>query len=131
MTVGMDTFGDDPEETPEKERAALVYPDAQAWVTEWFLPHFRRNPKVFRWDPQWWRHEEAGTVIEAMWGSWEGVRATGDPGGMAAWFRDVFYPLSDRLTSEHGPFWNQHEALGREDVPPMLPAVPAPDGWFG
>ena len=55
-----------------------VFSTAQEWVTEWFLPHFRRNPKAVRWDPQWWRHEEAGTVLEAMWGSWEATRATGD-----------------------------------------------------
>lgn len=127
MTVGMDTFEDEPEE----EQARPVFTDAQEWVTQWFLPHFRRNPKTFRWDPQWWRHEEAGTVLEAMWGSWEGVRATGDPAGMAAWFRDVFYPLTDRLTAEHGPFWKYNEALDRTEVPDVWPATPAPDGWFG
>ena len=66
MTLAME-YDEAEEEQPEA--AEPVFSTAQEWVTEWFLPHFRRNPKAVRWDPQWWRHEEAGTVLEAMWGS--------------------------------------------------------------
>ncbi|CAM3563370.1 DUF4913 domain-containing protein [Micrococcus flavus] len=128
MTLAMEY---DEAEDEQPEAAEPVFATAQEWVTEWFLPHFRRNPKAVRWDPQWWRHEEAGTVLEAMWGSWEATRATGDAGAMVAWFRDVFYPLTDRLTAENGPFWSIHEALGRVEVPDTLPHEPAPAGWFG
>lgn len=128
MTAGMDVFEEE-QDAPEEERE-LAFPNAGAWVEGWFLPHFRRNPKMYRWDPCWWRYEEVGAVLEAMWASWEQSRIDPDPRVMAAWFRDVFYPLSDRLTAADGPFWNHNEAVGRQDVPGTFPATPAPDGWF-
>lgn len=124
-TAGMDAFDAPAPETPQ-----LAFQTAEQWVRDWLLPHFRRNPTVYAWDPQWWRYEEVGTVLEAMWGSWEQVRASGDAGQLVAWFRDVFYPLMDRLTGEHGPFWDYNEALGKDKVPPSFPSAPAPPGWF-
>ena len=66
-----------------------------------------------------------------MWGSWEQVRASGDAGQLVAWFRDVFYPLMDRLTNENGPFWNYNEALDKKDIPQSFSSAAAPPGWFG
>ncbi|MEV4488282.1 DUF4913 domain-containing protein [Micrococcus luteus] len=123
-----------PEETPEEsdteQELRTFYAHAGEWVSGWLLPHFRRNPNRFRWDPQWWRYEEAGSVIEAMWRSWEQTRVDPDPRVMATWFRDVFYPLLGHLTSADGPFWNYSEPLARTDVPAVFPVAPAPPGWF-
>lgn len=121
----LDTPAGEPNQAPQ-----LAYATAEQWVRDWLLPHFRRNRAIYAWDPQWWRYEEAGTVLEAMWGSWEQVRASGDAGQLIAWFRDVFYPLMDRLTGENGPFWSHNEALGKTKVPAVFPVSPAPEGWF-
>ena len=129
MTLTMEYS--EPEEVPAKPAKKTLFANTEHWVTEWLLPHYRRNPKAVRWDPQWWRHEEVGAVLEAMWGSWESARRTKDATVMLEWFRDVFYPVMDRLTSPNGPFWSYHEALGRVEVPEMLPHQQAPAGWFG
>lgn len=128
MTVGMDSY-DGPEEMEEGSQDTH-FPHPGAWVQEWLLPHFRRNPKVFRWHPQWWRFEEAGTVVEAMWRSWEQTRIDPDPRVMATWMRDVFYPLMQQLTGPEGPFWDHHEALGKHDVPAVFVSDPAPESLF-
>ena len=120
------TTAEDATEESEKR----CYPDAGVWATKWLLPHFRRNPKRFRWDPQWWRYPEAATVIIALWNSWEQTRLDPDPRAMAGWFVNIFYPLMGRLTAEDGPFWHYSESLDRKDVPPPFPSVPAPPGWF-
>ena len=135
MTIGMDTFEDAPDaaggEDVQDAAFAPAYPNAGEWVTGWLLPHYRRNPAVFRWDPRWWQYEEVGSVIEAMWASWEQTRVDPDPRVMATWFRDVFYPLMGQLTSEQGPFWAYNEALDKRKVPDVFPAASAPPGWFG
>ncbi|MCV7490001.1 DUF4913 domain-containing protein [Micrococcus luteus] len=132
----MPMFEDEPtqesptEETGTEPEFEPLYPNAGEWVSDWLLPHFRRNPARFRWDPQWWRYEEAGAVLEAMWASWEQSRVDPDPRVMATWFRDVFYPLLGHLTAADGPFWNYSDSLGRTDVPPAFLAAPPPPGWF-
>ena len=61
----MPRFEDEPpEETPEgapeesdtEQELRTFYAHAGEWVSGWLLPHFRRNPNRFRWDPQWWRY---------------------------------------------------------------------------
>lgn len=136
MLAQMQMFEEDPpeEETSEEESTEdelkPMYANAGEWVSDWMLPHYRRNPTRFRWDPQWWRYEEAGSLIEAMWSSWEQSRIDPDPRVMAGWFLNVFYPLMAKLTAEDGPFWDYRESLGRTAVPSVFPVAPPPDGWF-
>lgn len=122
-----------PEEFPPTAPAAkhpLFYPNAEAWVNGFMLPHFRRRPNAgpFRWDPRWWAYEESGTVIEGLWEVWEQKRWEGAT-GILDYFRDYFYPLLRELTGPEGPFWAYDPPKCK--VPPeMWLAVPAPDGWF-
>lgn len=83
----------------------LFFENVESWLIEWALPHYRRDPKLHKWDPEWWKYEEVGTVLETLWESWEQVRWE-DPMTNVVWFRDYFYPIMDRLTDPvDGPFW--------------------------
>lgn len=104
------------------------YPDAQAWVVDWLLPHYRRNPKTHRWDPQWWRYEEVATLLEALWETWEQKRWEGAT-GMIVFFRDYLWPVMDIITSDDGPLWNYNPVRQRE-VPSTWEHEPAPAGYF-
>lgn len=112
-------------DTPE-----LQYGSAAEFLEEWGLDAFacdvEGNPELFRWCPQWWRHTQAASVIDALWRAWEAARQ--DAGnGMAAWWVYYAYPLMDRLLSLHGPF--QHCRDGHTDDIP-LPLTPPPEGLF-
>jgi hypothetical protein len=137
-------FDDDPTTDPaspiatEQQAAAdtadggdrpLYFPNAEQWVQNWLLPHYRRKlAGGRRWDPQWWRYEEAGTILEALWESWEQMRWE-DAMTAVAWYRDYFWPVMDRLTAEDGPFWD-YDPPRNADVPQQWDATPAPPGWF-
>src|SRR5699024_382203 len=101
-----------------------------AWLIEWALPHYQRNPKLHNWDPGWWKYEEVGTALETLWESWEQVRCE-DPMTNVGWCRDYFYPIMDRLTDpQDGRFWDNGPPTNT-DPPPAFDTEPTPDGWFG
>lgn len=114
---------------PVQEPRPLAYGNAEEWVVDWALPHFRRNLHGdFRWAPDWWKYEEAGTVLEALWETFETMRWAGAL-GMAAYMRDYFYPLMGQLTAKDGPFW-AYDHPKMTDVPDTWDTDVAPDGWF-
>lgn len=129
---GMEEFGEDVEFSDdlsaEDERPELVYPNAEAWVREWLIPHYRRNPKTRRWDPQWWRYEEIITLLESLWESWEYMRLQG-PTGIVVFFRDYLWPVMDVITSDDGPLWSFDETRNNK-VPDVWNVRPAPEGMF-
>lgn len=113
----------------EASAQELVFETAEEWLDQWALPHYRRDPKLHKWDPNWWQYEEAGTVIEALWESWEQMRLE-DPMATVAWFRDCFYPIMDRLTDPNdGVFW-AYDPPREDEPPPTFSTRPAPEGWF-
>src|SRR5690625_1016669 len=113
---------------PEVEPDPIL-PNVEEWLTEWALPHYRRDPKLHAWDPEWWKYEEAGTVLETLWESWEQVRWE-DPMTRVAWFRDYFYPIMDRLTDlEDGVFW-AYDPPKNTEPPAVFETNPSPEGWF-
>ena len=79
MTIGMDTFEDAPDAAggEDVQDAAFVpaYPNAGEWVTGWLLPHYRRNPAVFRWDPRWWQYEASRVSCRSYVGASSRLRA--------------------------------------------------------
>ena len=81
-----------------------VYASVQDWVSEHFLPMYRRPlGGEFRWCPQWWRHAEAITRLTALWQSWEAMRL--QPGtGTANWLRDHLDHQLPVLLGRSGPF---------------------------
>lgn len=130
MTETFVTVDDDyqVDDEPDQEQQ-LVFSNAEEWLTQWALPHYRRNPKLHKWDPNWWQYDEAGTVLEALWESWEQVRLE-DAMATVAWFRDYFYPIMDRLTDpEDGVFW-AYDPPKNEQPPPPFEVTAVPKGWF-
>lgn len=122
------------EETGEDESPKLVYPNAGAWVNGWLLPRYRRALEggKRRWDPNWWRYEEAGGALEALWQAWEHLRL--EPGtGIAVFYRDYLYPIMDQITGPDGPFWNYYnkpEPIASNEIPPAWETTATPPGWF-
>lgn len=112
----------------QQDEPEPMYPHAQAWVVGWLLPHYRRNPKTRRWDPQWWRYEEIATLLEALWETWEQKRWEGAT-GMVVFFRDYLWPVMDVITSDEGPLWN-YNATRQREVPGTWEHEPAPAGYF-
>ncbi|OLT46166.1 DUF4913 domain-containing protein [Cellulosimicrobium sp. CUA-896] len=55
---------------PGSEPVATFSPNVDVWVREWLLPHFKRNPKAFRWDPRGWEYTEVVAHLERLWRSW-------------------------------------------------------------
>ena len=131
MTTRFEVEQDGDQEEPPQAQRPLVYPNVEAWLTDWALPHYRRDlKKLHKWDPEWWKYEEVGTVLETLWESWEQVRWE-DPMTNVVWFRDYFYPIMDRLTDpEDGPFWD-YDPPKNTEPPPAFDTEPTPDGWFG
>lgn len=120
---------DEGHETEQETDQELVFSNTEEWLTQWALPHYRRSLKLHKWDPNWWQYDEAGTVLEALWESWEQVRLE-NPMTLVAWFQDCFYPIMDRLTDpEDGVFW-AYDPPQNEEPPPAFKATPAPPGWF-
>lgn len=91
------------------------YPNVVVFVTEWLLPHYRRNPKSHRWSPRWFEYTEVLDRLEALWRAWEHYRLEGMT-GMAVFFNDYMDPTMREVTSPDGPFWNMQNLDG-DDVP--------------
>ncbi len=105
-----------------------VYARVQDWVSEHFLPMYRRPlGGEFRWCPHWWRHAEAITRLTALWQSWEAMRL--QPGtGTANWLRDHLDHQLPVLLGRSGPFAQCSED---EHISPRIAAAdPPPPGWW-
>jgi hypothetical protein len=82
------------------------------------------------WCPQWWRHPEAVSRLEALWRVWENLRLDGQT-GMSVWWRDHADPHMARLMSTDGPFQGCTLEDGHKPKVRDLPLEPPPDGLFG
>lgn len=113
---------------PAPDEPELFYPDLGAFVTEYFLPVFRRlaNGNNTVWCSEWFLHAEALIRLEALWRAWEHLRL--DPAtGMAVWLRDFLDPTLARLLDADGPFKHCH--TGHKQRDPLVSA-PIPPGLF-
>lgn len=118
----------DLDDVPESEPVATFYPNVDVWVREWLLPHFKRNPKSFRWDPRWWEYTEVVARLEALWRSWEFLRGEGMT-GMSVFFRDYLGPEMREITAPDGPFWRLSDVQDRQ-LPDTWPVEVPPPGLF-
>ena len=105
-----------------------VYALAEDWVTDYFLPMFRRSlGGEFRWCAQWWLHGEAISRLTALWQAWEVYRL--QPGtGISVWYRDHLDHQLPVLLGARGPFCQCSEDIHREPHVPVT--APAPPGWW-
>jgi hypothetical protein len=105
-----------------------VYDNVQDWVSDHFIPIYRRPiGGEYRWCPQWWRHAEAIERLTALWQSWEAMRL--QPGtGTANWLRDHLDHQLPVLLGRSGPFAQCGED---EHITPRAVAAEQPplDWW--
>lgn len=117
--------------------AKPFHPSVATWVTEYFVPMYRRTlGGEFRWCAQWWRHAEAISRLTALWQSWEACRLQGAT-GIGLWYRDHLDAQLPILLGARGPFYQctedehlePHQA--RTELPPLrwwAEPTPQPDG---
>ena len=105
-----------------------VYYELGDWVTDYFLPMFRRTlGGEYRWCAQWWQHDEAVSRLKSLWHAWEVLRL--QPGtGIGVWYRDHLDHQLPILMGARGPFYQCSETAHRE--PREAAAVPAPGDWW-
>lgn len=129
--VDVDVDGTRPGATGAKDQPEPVYPTVEAWVVEFLAPTIRRRPtRSGVWCPQWWRHAEAVSRLEALWRAWEFLRLDGTT-GMSVWWRDHLNPhLADLIDQDRSPF-AQCTANGHVGEEDPLPVELAPADWWG
>jgi hypothetical protein len=112
----------------EAEGPEPVYLAVEDWVTDYFVPMFRRAlGGEFRWCGRWWRHGEAISRLTSLWHAWEVLRL--QPGlGMATWYRDHLDHQLPVLMGPRGPFCQCTETAHRE--PREAGVVLAPGDWW-
>ena len=131
FTADPDTDADDTATAEHAESGPRpFFPDVETWVRDWLAPVIARpQPSSMAWCPEWWRHAEAISRLEALWRAWENLRLDGTT-GMSTWWRDHFDPHWRALTDvDTSPFADCHN--GHKDTLEPLSVVPAPDGWWG
>jgi hypothetical protein len=116
------------QESPGEEKPRPVYSSVEEWVTDYFVPMYRRTlGGEFRWCARWWEHAEAISRLTALWLSWESMRLK--PGtGVSNWYAQHLDHHLPVLMGARGPFYQCSEEAHRE--PHQALAVPAPPGWW-
>lgn len=131
MTAPADEWADGEEPAPPAEPAArpLEFPTLDRFVAEQLAVLYARPLGHGRvWCPQWWRHAEARSRLDALWRSWEHLRW--EPAlGMSVWFRDHADPHMAVLLDPDGPFHGCKPEQHAGRLTP-LPVDPPPDGLF-
>jgi hypothetical protein len=109
----------------------LQFPTLPDWVEGWLLPVYRRstNGHDHAWCPEWWRHAEAVSRLDALWRAWEHLRQ--DPAtGISTWWRDhADYHLAILLAAT-GPLQGCTPQTHTNRPLEQLPHTPPPDGIF-
>lgn len=123
---------DDPEPKTEPAEPELVFGSVEAFVRDKLAPTYMRevtDSPNRSWCPQWWRHAEATSRLEALWRTWEHLRL--DPRtGMSVWWRDHADHHMEKLFTSDGPFKNCSVRHGHKDLLQPLPTTPAPPAMF-
>jgi hypothetical protein len=113
-------------------RPELFYSSLEEFVREQLAPMYRRalDGTQRTWCPEWWRHAEAISRLEALWRAWEHLRL--DPAtGISVWFRDHADHHMAVLLDSEGPFkrCSVEKGHGERQLEP-LPLVDPPAGLF-
>src|SRR5688500_16673945 len=85
MSEGLGEWDDELEDTAAPVEAAagdsdepeLFYPNVAEFVSGKLATSYRRQLNVqggVTWCPQWWKHAEAISRLEALWRAWEFLR---------------------------------------------------------
>jgi len=97
--------GEERDPDPHDPPRAPYYAHLEDFVGDYLFRIYRRaltGPST-AWCPQWWRHPEAEIRLDALWRSWEHLRA--DPAtGISVWLKDHADHHMGVLLSSDGPF---------------------------
>lgn len=110
--------GEGEESRPAQVETVLVrtkppneFADRESFYMGFLANIFRRklaSDGEATWCEEWWRHPEAGYVIDQLWHSYEATRPPDPPAapgaGRAQWLVQILYPLLERMVLAHGPF---------------------------
>lgn len=101
-----------------------MYNELAEWVTDHFLPVFRRTlGGEYRWCTQWWLHDEAVSRLKSLWHAWEMLRLR--PGtGIGTWYREHLDHQLPILLGARGPFYQCSETVHREPREAAAGSVP-------
>jgi hypothetical protein len=106
----------------------LFYPHVAAFVQDRLVYLYsRRLGQQFVWCPEWFRHAEALSRLDAIWRAWEQLRL--EPAGISVWWRDHADPQMSALLDPDGPFAACRGQHSEYPVPP-LPVEEPPAGLF-
>jgi Domain of unknown function (DUF4913) len=119
-------------ERNDEQPPQLFYASLDEFVREQLAPMYRRalDGTQRTWCPEWWRHAEAISRLEALWRAWEHLRH--DPAtGISIWFRDHADHHMTILLDSDGPFKRCSADKGHSErqLDP-LPVVEPPPGLF-
>ena len=122
---------DEPSED-DVEAPELFYPNVAEFVRDKLATTYRRQLNVqggVTWCPQWWKHAEAISRLEALWRAWEFLRLDGTT-GMSVWWRDHADHHMSVLLSADGPFKGCSPDDGHRSKLVPLPCDDPPEGLF-
>jgi hypothetical protein len=111
------------------QEEGLFYPHVGAFVEERLVHLYsRRLGQRYAWCPEWYRHAEALSRLDAVWRAWEYLRL--DPAtGISVWWRDHADPQMAVLLDPDGPFAACRGQHAEYPIAP-LPTGEPPAGLF-
>jgi hypothetical protein len=103
---------------------SLFYPHVAAFVEDRLVHLYsRRLGQRYTWCPEWFRHPEALSRLDALWRAWEHLRL--DPTtGMSVWWRDHADPHMAVLLDPDGPFATCRTHHSEYPTPPLPTTKP-------
>ncbi len=139
MSEGLGEWDEEPDdnsagatESTEEDAQApeLFYPNVAEFVSNKLATSYRRQLNVqggVTWCPQWWKHAEAISRLEALWRAWEFLRLDGTT-GMSVWWRDHADHHMSVLLSTDGPLKAAPRTKATAPNSPRCPARNHPQG---
>lgn len=138
MTMGLGDWDEAAPDSPSQTvdvtppEPSLVFPTLDLFVQNHLALNYRRHLNVqggHTWCPEWWRHGEAISRLEALWRAWEALRRDGKT-GMSVWWRDHADHHMPILFSTEGPFKGCSVEKGHSPRLSPLPCTSPPAGLF-
>lgn len=106
LAGSVDVDGPAAEAEPADAAPQLYYPNPITFFTGTLAPSYVRdvgNGSEFAWCPEWYKHPEALSRIEAVWRAWEYLRLDGSL-GISTWWINHADPHMRMLMAPNGCF---------------------------
>ncbi|MER7609125.1 DUF4913 domain-containing protein [Nocardioides sp. NPDC127503] len=119
------------EDEIQKEKSPdLYYGNVEEFVKDRLVHLFARSPESgLVWCPEWYRHAEALSRLDAIWRAWENLRLDPATGISNWWLHHVDPNMRVLMDPVAGPFARCTNWVHGDTLAP-LPHVDAPPGLF-